>query len=92
MSNNAQGFWNIGKLDDLIVKINGTALSIPTKPNDYTQIDTNYIIVEDDNGNDVLILQSTTATTLTMASAGVEYSAIGEPCEYFIGQKPRRPN
>lgn len=91
MSNNAQGFWGISKLDDLIIKVNGTPLSVPTKAMDYPSIDSDFIIVEDDGGNDVLILQSLTLTTLTMASSGVDYPVIGEQCEYIGGHPPHRP-
>ena len=92
MSTNAQGFWTINSLvTDYISKINGVALTTPTKVIDYRLVDSNYIVVKDDNEDDVLIVTSIEPIELTMAASGVDYPAIGEPIEYFIGQKPRRP-
>jgi hypothetical protein len=90
MSNNAQGFWDINNLNDYIVKINGSAITQQQAIN-YPAVDSNYTIEVDDNNINVLILHNTTATTLTMAASGVDYSAIGEPIEYIGGRPPHRP-
>lgn len=92
MSNNAQGFWGINDLaNDTIVKINGVALATPMTAADYCALDSSYTIVKDADSNDVLILTSTTATTLTMAASGVDYQVIGDPIEYIGGHPPTRP-